>query len=127
MVKGRDKLKERWQINEDSHWAKKYSLDPVYAGLLTLALKPIIYLASGETSLTKIVVGSFGVAGAAVFAGFPQMYTVDVFNDCVGTKPSERVPGWLAKRSDWVKKTAAAAFVAASLAYTTTIVWSNTR
>jgi len=115
LTKLRDASKKFFGITRKTREFVKYAHDIGFAIGLVSVVKPSIYLLSGETDWRKIAIGTgFGLALNAFAAG-PALHFFDVHRDLMGVEKSERMPGFLRKKSGKVKKLVAAGLLAASV------------
>jgi len=116
-TKLRDFSKEKlFKIKKNTREIFKYTHDGLFAATCILGLKPIIYLASGETNGWKILFGTLGSVGLGSILAGPACHLVDICRDLTGVKESERTPYILQAQPPKIKKTVAAVALATSLA-----------
>jgi len=125
-TKIRDFSKEKlFNIKKNTKEIFKYAHDGLFAATMILGIKPIIYLASGETDWRKIALGTLGSVGLGSILAGPICHLVDIYRDLTGVKESERTPYILQSQSPRIKKTIAAAALATSLALGGLIYYIN--
>ncbi|MFH1591740.1 MAG: hypothetical protein ABIB47_00020, partial [Candidatus Woesearchaeota archaeon] len=74
LTKVRDWSKNLFRIGKESSEKTKYLHDALFAGGCVLTIRPMIYLASGETDWKKIAIGTAGITGLNLALGGPAGY-----------------------------------------------------
>ncbi len=117
-ARGRDLSKKLFKINDRTKELVQYSHDIAFTATMNLVFAPLIYLASGETDIKKITIGTGAVMAFSAITGGPMGYAVDVFRDLTGLKKCERksYPSLIKKQRSSVKKGLAALLVGTSIA-----------
>ena len=116
-TKLRDFSKEKiFKIKKNTREIFKYAHDSLFAATMILGIKPIIYLASGETDWKKIALGTLGSVGLGSILTGPACHLVDIYRDLTGVKESERTPHILQSQPPRIKKAVAAVALTTSLA-----------
>lgn len=118
-TKIRDFSKERiFKIKESAREIYQYAHDGLFAATCIVGLKPLVYLASGETDWKKILFGTLGSVGIGSLLAGPTCHLVDIYRDLIGIRESERTPNFLQAQPPKIKKTIATAALSTSLALT---------
>jgi hypothetical protein len=115
LTKLRDFTKKIFGIGRESKEYVKGLHDVLFAGTFIVGIKPLVYLASGETDWKKIALatGLSVLVGGAV--AYPMGYLVDSYRDLTGIEKSGRLPNAIEGQSPKVKKTLAALLTAGSV------------
>ncbi|MFC1682124.1 hypothetical protein ACFL0X_00735 [Nanoarchaeota archaeon] len=114
-ARGRDLSRRLFRVTDRTRERIQYLHDMGYTATMNLLLAPPIYLASGETDIKKIAMGT-GIAMAfSTVTGWPMGYAVDNFRDLIGLQESERVSNKIREQSPSVKKGLAALVTAGSV------------
>lgn len=121
LSKARDWSKEKFGISKETGMAAKFLHDGALAAAFVFVIRPTIYLASGETDLKKIAIGTIAITGLSALLGGPAGHVIDEFRDLTGVEKSEDVPELVTRQRYFVKRRRAAYLVAASLALTSLI------
>ena len=115
LTKLRDYSKRRFNITKKSKEQVKGIHDIIFAGIFIVGIKPVVYLASGETDWKKIAIATgFGVL-TGIVAAYPTGLFVDAYRDLTGVEESGRLPKVIERQSQKVKKTLAALLAASSV------------
>ena len=115
LTQGRDLSKKILGITKETKEKIKQFHDAAYLVAFNSVFSPTMYLASGETDLKKIAIGTGINMAVSPFAGIIMGYAVDSFRDLTGLEESERVPKLVKKQRPSVKKGLAAVITAASI------------
>lgn len=122
LSKLRDYSMERWGITKETPRKYRALHDALFAVPFVLALKPLVYLASGSTDLSQIAVGTAGTTATAMALTPVLGFAVDSFRKLNNVPENYLIPR---KKSSTLKKTIAAGLVAASIALTSTVYRLN--
>jgi len=99
--------------------------DVCFAIPIAGVVKPVIYLASGETDPAKIAIGTLGTMGMAALLSPAMGLYVDVFNGLTGAEKYECMPDLLERSTSKTKKRIVSLALAASIGLTS-LVYSLT-
>lgn len=123
VVKLRDWSKIKVGITKESNWVPKYLFDGAFALASTSIIRPIIYLAAGETDWGKIAFSSFSIMAASLALGGPLLHFIDIYRDFTGVRETERLPEFIKRLPPKAKKSLAVASTAVAIATTSMIYY----
>ncbi len=94
-----------------------------YNAVFTAVVSPVLYFASGERDVEKILFGTLGGAVLGTINGAPVGYAIDVAKDLMGVKPCERgsYPSLVRNASPFQKRMLATWLLLGSLGLTEAI------
>ena len=112
-------------IDENSPKKIQNRVDGLYGLVMSALVKPMIYLAAGETDPERIAIGTVFTMAVSYLLGPKILRFVDVFDESARGITSDKMYGWLKKKTKATRKALAAGYVAgmisiASLVYTAT-------
>ena len=107
LTKLRDFSKRLFKIGRDSKEYVKGIHDVVFAGTFIVGIKPLVYLASGETDWKKIALATGISVLTGVAVAYPMGYLVDAYRDLAGIEKSGRLPNIIERQSPKFKMTLA--------------------
>ncbi|MBW3004827.1 L-alanine exporter AlaE [Candidatus Woesearchaeota archaeon] len=112
---GRDISKKLCSITDETKERYQQIHDMVYIGAATVVVNPPIYIAAGAKDFKEIAIGTLCAAAVACASGGIMGYSVDLFRDLTGYKPSSRVPKKVQKARPSLKKALAAGVFTAAM------------
>lgn len=119
--KGRDISKKHFGITEQSTAWQKIKHDGLFGATLGLVYKPIVYMASGETDLKKIVFLTLATSATSAILTPILMHVMDTFKDLTGVEEYALMPKCLKNKSRKFKRNLAITYAATSVALTALI------
>lgn len=87
--KGRDLSQKYFKISERHPFSQPLH-DIGYNAVFSGIVSPGFYIASGETDIDKIILGTVGGAALGMANGAIVGYVLDIFKDVTGVKPCKR-------------------------------------
>ena len=125
LTKIRDYTKKLFGITKKSREIAKGVHDVLFAAVFIVGLKPLIYLAAGESDWRKITLGTLGSLGVGAAIAWPLGRFVDGYRELLGVEETGRLPEFVEKRSSRTKKTLAALLTGAAVAVTAAVYAFN--
>lgn len=116
LTKIRDFSKRKIGITADSSELAKGLHDVVFTATAVVGLKPLIYMASGETDLKKIIIATAATTMAGAVMAYPGGRLIDCYREIMGVEETNRLPKIVEDQSPRVQKGLAGLLTAGSVA-----------
>ena len=116
LTKIRDFSKGKFGVTADSSELAKGVHDVTFTAAAVVGLKPLIYIASGETDPKKIAIATAATVIAGAVMAYPGGRLVDCYREIIGVEKTNRLPKIIEEQSPKVQKGLAALLTAGSIA-----------